>query len=156
MFFQSEFIYSINSRKLYFMGQIHAEIELINGCDLTQVHIGDIDPDQVRRIRVSALVDTGSFYMTINENIQEYLRLPVVDHMPAQLADGKIIQCKLVGPLEVRFENRRTVCDALVLPGDSEPLLGAFPIEGMDILIDSRRQELIVNPQHPHHAMVRL
>jgi len=49
--------------------------ELINGDDLAYVRRGDMDPDEVRRINVSALVDTGSVFMVINENIQDYLRL---------------------------------------------------------------------------------
>lgn len=37
---------------------------------------------------------------------------------------------------------------ALVL-GD-EPLLGVIPLEAMDMVIDPRRQEVMVNPKHPN------
>ena len=67
-----------------------------------------------------------------------------------------IVECEIVGPVEVRFKNRATTCGALVLPGDSEPLLGAIPLEDMDVLIDSRRQELIVHPDHPDIALTKL
>src|SRR5882672_7463416 len=86
MFFPGEFINSINSPKLYFMGNVYAEIELINNGDLVQVRMGDIDPDLVRKIRITTLVDTGAINMAINENIQEYLQLPVVGQKKAQLA----------------------------------------------------------------------
>jgi hypothetical protein len=42
------------------------------------------------------------------------------------------------------------------LPGDSEPLLGAIPIEEMDVLIHPMRQELIVNPEHPNYAVLKM
>ena len=56
----------------------------------------------------------------------------------------------VVGPVILKFMNRTTSCLAMVLPGDSEPLLGAIPLEDMDVLIHPQRQELIVNPDHPY------
>lgn len=41
-------------------------------------------------------------------------------------------------------------------PGDSEPLLGAIPLEEMDVVIDPQREELIVNPLHPDAATFRI
>jgi hypothetical protein len=42
------------------------------------------------------------------------------------------------------------------LPGDSEPLLGAIPLESMDVIIHPLRQELMVNPESPDVAMTKL
>src|SRR5258708_3922790 len=103
MFFPGEFINSINSPKLYFMGNVYAEIELINNGDLVQVRMGDIDPDLVRKIRITTLVDTGAINMAINENIQECLQLPVVGQKKAQLANGQMVVYKLVDQLVIRF-----------------------------------------------------
>lgn len=102
------------------------------------------------------MVDTGSLNLAINENIQEQLQLPVIDKRKAQLANGSIIECDVVSPVEVKFKNRSTTCRAMVLPGNSEPLLGAIPIEDMDVLIDPQRQELIVNPDHPYFAQITM
>jgi len=44
----------------------------------------------------------------------------------------------------------------MVLPGDAEVLLGAIPMEDMDVLIHPLRQELIVNPEHPYFAVTKL
>lgn len=138
------------------MGLIHAEIELINGGDLELARRNFINEDEIKRMKVTALVDTGSLNLAINENIQEQLQLPVVDTRKAQLADGSIIACDVVAPVEVRFKNRSTTCRAMVLPGNSEPLLGAIPLEDMDVLIDSQRQELIINPDHPYFAQMTM
>lgn len=138
------------------MGLIYAEIELINGDDLALVRRHIIGEEEIKRMWVTALVDTGSFMMAINENIQEQLQLAVVETRKAQLANGQIVECEVVAPLEVRFKNRQTTCRAIVLPGDAEVLLGAIPIEDMDILIHPTRQELIVNPDHPYFAQTKL
>jgi clan AA aspartic protease len=138
------------------MGLIYAEIELINGEDLVLARRNYIGEDEIKSMRVNMLVDTGSVYMCINENIQEQLKLPVLEQRKGQLANGHIVEYDVVGPLEVKFKNRRCSVDAMVLPGDNEPLLGAIPFEDMDVLVHPYRQELIVNPDHPYFAQMKL
>ncbi len=138
------------------MGLIYAEIELINGGDLEMARRKIIGQEEVKRMWVNALVDTGSYMLCINENIQEQLQLPVVEKRKAQMANGTIVECEVVAPVELRFKNRATTCRAMVLPGDSEPLLGAIPLEDMDVIIHPLRQELIVNPDHPYFAQMKL
>lgn len=135
---------------------IYAEISLINGDDLALVRRNIIGEEEVKRMWVNALVDTGALMLCINENIREQLQLPVVETRKAQTANGTIIECDVVAPVEIRFKNRRSIQSATVLPGDSEPLLGAMPLEDMDVLIHPQRQELIVNPDHPYFAQMKL
>jgi clan AA aspartic protease len=138
------------------MGLIHANIELINGEDLILAKRHVIGEEEVKRMNVDMLVDTGSVYMCINENIQEQLKLPVVERRKGQLANGSIVEYDMVGPIEVKFKNRRCSVDAMVLPGENEPLLGAIPMEDMDVLIHPYKQELVVNPDHPYYAQMKL
>lgn len=138
------------------MGLTYADIELINADDLASVRRNIMDKDEVKRMHVNMLVDSGAYMMAINENIQEQLQLPLLEKRKAQMADGSINEYEVVGPIEVKFKNRRTVCNAMVLPGDNEPLLGAIPMEDMDVLIHSLRQELIVNPEHPYFAQMKM
>ena len=137
------------------MGLIYAEIELINGEDLVLARRNIIGKEEIKRMRINALVDTGSYMLAINETIQAQLQLPVVEKRNAQLANGHVVECDVVSPVELRFRNRQTTCRAMVLPGDSEPLLGAIPLEDMDVLIDPLRQELVVNPDHPYFAQMK-
>jgi len=129
------------------MGLIHVEIDLINVGDKALIRRGHMDPHEMRRITVHARVDSGAMYMAINENIQEVLQLPVVGKKRSELANGQIVDYDIVGPLEVRFEEHISNCSAIVLPGGSEPLLGAIPMEDMNIVIDPMRQELIPSPR---------
>ena len=78
------------------MGLVHAEIELIHGGDLELARRHYIGEEEIKRMYVTALVDTGSLNLAINENIQEQLQLPVVDKRKAQFADGSIIECDVV------------------------------------------------------------
>lgn len=138
------------------MGLVYADIELINAEDIALARRHVIGEEEIKRIPLNILVDTGSYMLAINESIQEQLQLPVVEQKKAQLANGHIVECDVVSPVELRFKNRRTVCSAMVLPGDCEPLLGAIPLEDMDVLIHPLRQELIVNPEHPYFAQLKM
>jgi len=138
------------------MGLIYAEIELINAIDLGNARFNRIGEEEIRRTRVNMLVDSGSVYMCIDENVQQQLQLSVIEKRTGQLADGRIVEYDVVGPIEVRFKNRRCVVDAMLIPGNYELLLGAIPLEDMDVVIDTYRRELIVNPEHPDMAGMSL
>jgi clan AA aspartic protease len=132
------------------MGLVYAEIELISGDDLALHRRGFIAEDQIKRLKVSALVDSGAYMLAINEHIKAQLDLPVLDIQTAQLADEREVKLEIVGPVEVRFENRSTTVRAMVLPGDAEVLLGSIPMEDMDVLVDPKQQRLVVNPANPY------
>ena len=138
------------------MGYVYADIELISSIDisLSKKHI--IAEDEVKRMHLRILVDTGAFMLTINENIQEILQLPFVEKRRAQLANGSFVVYDVVGPVEMHFKNRMATGNAMVLAGDSEPLLGVLPLEEMDVLIHPTREELIVNPEHPDDPVYKL
>ena len=143
------------------MGLVYAEIELINGDDLVLARKYHIGENEIRRMHVNMLVDTGAYNLCINESIQEQLQFPVVEKRKAETADGRIVEMDVVDNVQVRFKNRATTCRAMILPGNSEPLLGAIPLEDMDVLIHRnvgppQRQELIVNPEHPYFAQMKL
>lgn len=138
------------------MGLVYAGIELINSYDLIAARNYIIDKEEIKRIKVTALVDTGIHILCINENIREQLQLPLLEKRKGRLADGTIKEFEVVGPVEIKFKNRRTVTNAMVLPGNSEIILGTIPINDMDVLIHPQRQELIVNPEHPYFAQMML
>jgi len=135
---------------------IYAEIELINGDDLAFVIRHILGEEEIRRMRVTALVDIGSYMLCINENIQEQLHLPFLKKRKGQMADGSIKEYEVVGPVELKFKNWKTVINAMILTGNNEVLFGSIPMEDMDVLIPPLRQELIVNPEYPYFAQMKL
>ncbi len=138
------------------MGHVYAEIELINGYDLESARHYLIGEEEIKRMFVTAMVDTGAAMLCINENIQELLKFPFDGTRWGQTADGRKIECPIVKGVEIHFKNRSTICRAMILPGDSEPLLGVIPLEDMDVLIHPLRQELVVNPDYPDIPYAKL
>jgi clan AA aspartic protease len=112
--------------------------------------------EEVREMTVTMVVDSGAYMMAINETIKEQLGLLFIEKRKSIMADGSVLEHDVVGPIIVKFANRTAVCNAVVLQGDNEPLLGAIPMEEMDVIIHPRRQELLVNPEHPYMAQLSL
>lgn len=133
------------------MGLIHADITLTNESDLALSAAGQA-PARVRRERVRCLVDTGALHLVLTTDVQELLELPTVRTIRATMADGHRSEVSLAGPVRVDFENRTTSCLAMIMPGAGECLLGAIPMEGMDVMIDPARQRLVVDPANPDVA----
>ena len=138
------------------MGITYAEIELISGDDVVLHRRGYIQEDQIKSVKVRALVDSGSSMLAITEAVKNQLNLLKLDERQAELADGSIVRLEIVGPVEIRFENRITTVRAMVVPNSNVVLLGAIPMQDMDVLIDPKREQLIVNPESPDIARMLL
>ncbi len=101
-------------------------------------------------VEADALADSGSLYLCIPEYIRAELQLEVIDEKELLLADGSLRKLPYAGPIELRFKNRAAFTGAVVL-GD-EVLIGAIPMEDMDLVIVPRTRTLDVNPASPDVA----
>ena len=137
------------------MGYVYADIELTNEDDVALSKRGYLPEDQIKKVTTRALVDSGAYDLIINQKVQEQLNLRVLGKRPIKLADETIVEVDIVGPVEVRFETRATTVRALVLPDTEEVLLGAIPLEGLDVIIDPLRERLLVNPPETTKAYIK-
>jgi clan AA aspartic protease len=101
-------------------------------------------------VEVDALADSGAVHLCIPEQVKIQLKLEAIDSKEVTLADGKRAVVPYVGPIEIRFKNRIGFAGALVM-GD-QVLLGAIPMEDMDLVIVPRTRLLDVNPDSPNIA----
>ena len=97
---------------------------------------------------VEALVDSGAVHLCIPEHLRIQLKLPEIDRKEVTLADGSRQLVPYVGPVQVRFKNRIGFAGALVL-GD-QVLLGAIPMEDLDLVVLPKERRLDVNPNSPN------
>src|ERR1044072_1873261 len=131
------------------MGYIYADIQITNGDDLAFNRRGALSENEIKRVTCRALVDSGAWDLVINEDVRKRLNLPVLERTSVKLADETWLNVDVVGPVEVRFEDHFTIVTAVVLPGTSEVLLGAYPLQGLDAFIDAKRERLLVHPDSP-------
>jgi clan AA aspartic protease len=125
------------------MGLVHTEITIKNAGDIIVSNRGYIQEKDVRAITVTALVDTGAITLVINEKVRKALGLRIKSSRSARLADGSKQLCDRTEPVEIQWKDRDTSCEAIVLPDGPNILLGAIPMEDMDLIVDPGMQEVV-------------
>lgn len=131
------------------MGMVYATIELSNPKEPA------LGPYQVE-----SLVDTGAFMLCIPEHVRIQLNLSELEKREVTLADNRKLSavransrrqiCSYVGPVMIHYADRSCFTGALVL--GEKVLLGAIPLEDMDLIVHPLKRELVVNPQSPNIA----
>ena len=124
------------------MGLTGAKVRLRNP------RLPDLEP-----VDIDALADTGTMFLCIPRWLQRRLQLEESERKTATLADGSRVLVPYVGPVELRFGNRTGYTGALVM--GEQPLLGAIPMEDMDLVVVPQTRQLIVNPASPDAARSR-
>jgi len=125
------------------MGIVRAEITLKNAIDMGNARRGMIKDSEIRQTTVTAVVDTGAGTLVINEAIREKLGLEITGKRRATLADGAAHDYEVTEPVSVHWKNRDSSCNAFVLPNSNKVLLGAIPLEDMDLIVNPAKQELV-------------
>jgi len=119
------------------VGMIEADIELSNP-----------SKPELKPIMVRAMVDTGAMTICIPQHVAVQLQLPEIEKREVTTADERSHIVPYVGPIQIRFENRTCFTGALVI-GDSV-LLGAIPMEDMDLVVSPSAGTITVNPRSPN------
>lgn len=122
------------------MGIIYAELVL-----------GNFGNTALEKINATALVDTGAIDMVIPEHIAIQLDLKDLNPREVILANGERQKVRYVGPIKVEMMGRDCVTAAAVM-GD-QVLLGAIPMEAMDLIVHPRSQTIRPNPESPNMPM---
>jgi len=134
------------------MGKVMAKIKLSNLFDVSNARRGFLQPDQVRTLEMEGLVDTGATTLIIPAEVAEALGLPEVRRRSVRLADGSVRDFPQVSELHIEILGRDMPCDAIVMPTKTL-LIGQIPLEWLDLVVDPKSRDLLVNPEHPDGPM---
>jgi clan AA aspartic protease len=124
------------------MGTFTEEITLVNARDIGYARDGFIPDTKIRTVTLEAIPDTGAWTLIVNEETRRKLGLAVVEAVESSLADGSSTQYGLTEPVEIRWKDRRISLQAVVIPNANSILLGALPLEGLDLYVDPVNQRL--------------
>lgn len=120
------------------------------GLTNTKISLRNPRLPELESVEIDALADTGAVHMRIPSHVQLQLQLEETDKKEVALADGSRKLVPYVGPIKLRYKNRVGFAGALVT-GD-QPLLGAIPMEDMDLVVVPGTREVMVNPESPDVA----
>ena len=124
------------------MGTVYATITLKNVFDIDLVQLGLKNEDEIRKVTVKTVVDTGASTLCITEELRQQLGLEIMGEMPIAIANGTAEIAKLTRWVVVQWKDRSALCQPMVIPGGKEILLGCIPLECMDLIVDPIRLEL--------------
>ena len=99
-------------------------------------------------IEVDALVDTGAVHLCVPQTVAVQLDLEELEQRTVTIADGTTRRVPYAGPVKTTFSNRSCYTGAMVL-GD-EVLLGAIPMEDMDLVVRPFTRDVVANPASPN------
>lgn len=120
------------------------------GLAVTKILLDNPRIDSLKPIEVEALADSGALFLCIPDHVANQLHLKETSQKEVTTADGRRQLCPYVGPVHVRFGNRECYVGAVVL-GD-QVLLGAVPMEDLDLVVVPSERRVIANPLNPNFA----
>jgi len=124
------------------MATIQTEITLINLLDNGFAKKGFIKPEEIRMETVQAEADTGSSYLVITEELRQKLGLKIKEIRIAQITDGRYMMCRITEGVELRWKNRETIVQAIIIPDSKKIILGAIPMETLDLMVNPATREV--------------
>jgi clan AA aspartic protease len=113
------------------------------------IRIANAARPELEEIDANALVDSGAAELCISKLIALQLKLEPIEQRVVTYADGRRETVDYVGPVRVEVFGRHAFTGAMVTGGDGV-LLGATPMQTMDVLVDPARHQLIANPAYPN------
>ena len=133
------------------MGRFSVEIEVANNFDLMDVQRGRLKPEQVRRVKIPGVVDSGATRFVLPKKVVEQLGLPLGDKVKVLYADKRRALRHTVGNVWLKMLNRHDVFTALVEPKRDTALIGAIVLETLDYLVDCVAQKVV--PRDPKYIV---
>ena len=116
-----------------------------------EIQISNALSSEMGAITSNAKADLSLMHFYLPQDLSNQLKLKQLEEREVTLADGSKRLVPYVGPVKITFKNRSCFTGAMVL--GNEVLLGAIPMEDMDLVIQPLLLKVDVNPESPNVPM---
>jgi predicted aspartyl protease len=141
----------MGSKRANSVGRFSIEFEVANYSDLNLVESGLLPADQVRRSKISGLVDSGALRLVLPQAVVRQLGLKRKGKIKVQYANGRTATRETVKGVYLEILGRDGVFTAIVEPRRKDALVGAIVLEDLDFLVDCQNQRLV--PRDPNRII---
>jgi predicted aspartyl protease len=139
------------------MGKVIVNVEIVNNDDEVMVSRGLLKEGEVRHTMVETLVDTGAMLVSIPESEIAKLGLRVVREAVSKYANGQKAVRKIYGPVRIKVQGREDHVLVMASHPGMPALLGQLALEGLDLLVDPKRQKLVPgHPEYPNEQLIEM
>jgi predicted aspartyl protease len=135
------------------VGRTIVSVTITNAFDRLALAKGTIDESDVRWESLEVLVDTGATYLSLPISLVHRLGLSKLDERPVRTANG-IVQRGIYSSVYLELQGRAAETPIMETPDDIPPLLGVFPLEQLDFVVNPKAQRLEGNPEHGGEFML--
>ena len=93
-------------------------------------------------VEIEAVVDTGAFYSVLPSYLLQELGVEPIDRITFRLADNQQVEMD-IGHAWITLGDRRRITTVAFGSDTGQLLLGAFTLEGLELVVDPRGQRLV-------------
>jgi predicted aspartyl protease len=136
------------------VGRFSADCEVANYEDVAALRRKKIRPEQVRRVIIQGVVDTGAARFVLPRAVVEQLGLLEGDKIKMRYADGRTAKRAMAEGAYVTLLGRSSTFTAVVEPKRKDALIGAIVLEDLDLLVDCIHMRVV--PRDPKIAIYEI
>ncbi|MFN0050030.1 MAG: retroviral-like aspartic protease family protein [Cytophagales bacterium] len=107
-------------------------------------------------VSIQAKVDTGATMLVIPQHLADALQFPSMRHQTVKYANEKSKNLLVVWAVELEVCGRKGVFEAVVRPNKNYALLGAIPMEALDLIVEPASLGIYPNPRSPEMPMAEI
>ena len=133
------------------VGRFAVQFDVANHIDVIDSQRGLLDPDKVRRLTISGVVDSGATRLVLPEQVVKQLGLPSRGKVKVRYANNHTATRNAVEEVYVQLLGRHGVFTAVVEPKRQTALIGAIVLEDLDFVVDCTQQRLV--PRDPRFVV---
>lgn len=135
-------------------GRFSVEFEVCNYADVDAARRNALPRNQVRRVTMRGVVDTGAARFVLPKSVVGQLGLFVTDKIKVRYADGRTAKRGMAEGAFVTLCGRHSTFTAVVEPKREGALIGAIVLEDLDLLVDCTHRRVF--PRDPKIAIYEI
>ena len=136
------------------VGRFAVQFEVANHVDVVDEQRGLLQPDKVRRLTISGVVDSGATRLVLPESVVKKLGLPSQGKVKVRYANRQTETRDAVKEVHVQLQGRDGVFTAVVEPKRRTVRIGAIVLEDLDFVVDCTHQRLV--PRDPRYIITEV
>ena len=136
------------------VGRFSVQFEVANHVDVVLAQRGLLEPDKVRQLSISGVVDSGATRLVLPGNVAKELGSPHKGKVKVRNAKNQTARRDAVKEVHVQLQGRDGVFTAVVEPKRKTALIGAIVLEDLDFVVDCSQQRLV--PRDPNFVVNEL